>query len=202
MLLMSSVESQAVLGLLFFSPSAATLCRGTPDPTLWRSGSALRPARARPRARACWGTCRASSDSRSLGARAGPGPGRVRSPGRFALRGFRRQARGEAAAGLPDLGLPGSAHTVLTHPGHSVAESSCPALSAAALTYSRGPVELAGRGGQAASTPSRGSLGALWRRAAAAAPGLGPLSLLRAVCWPGPGPGPSASSPSGAAGRD
>ena len=46
MLLMISNESQAVLGRLFFSPSAATLWRGTPDPTLWLSGSARRPARA------------------------------------------------------------------------------------------------------------------------------------------------------------
>ena len=35
------VGSQAVLGLLFFSPSAAILCRGTPDPTLGFPG---RPA--------------------------------------------------------------------------------------------------------------------------------------------------------------
>ena len=42
---MCSVESQAVLGLLFFSPSVATLRRGTPDPT-WLSGPARRPARA------------------------------------------------------------------------------------------------------------------------------------------------------------
>ena len=34
MLLTSSNESQAVLGHLFFSPSAATLCRRTPDPIL------------------------------------------------------------------------------------------------------------------------------------------------------------------------
>jgi hypothetical protein len=44
-------------------------------------------------------------------------------------------------------------------------------------------------GGSAASTPSRGSLGALWRRAASAAPGFGPFSLPRAVRWSGLSPG-------------
>jgi hypothetical protein len=101
MLQTSSNESQAVLGRLFFSPSAATLCRGTPDPTLTRlSGSARRPAltpagpgtgppagpdssRARYRARSCWGTCRASSDPSALGGagRIGPGPGSGRAGG-------------------------------------------------------------------------------------------------------------------------
>ena len=64
------------------------------------------------------------------GVRAGPGPGPgpgpvpgpVRARGRLALQGFRRQAGG-AAAGLPDFGTPGSAHTVLTRTGHSVAVS-------------------------------------------------------------------------------
>jgi hypothetical protein len=50
----------------------------------------------------------------------GPGPGRARS--RLARRGFRRQA-GVAAAGLPVFGTPGSARTVLTRLGHSVAAS-------------------------------------------------------------------------------
>ena len=95
--LTSSVESQAVLGLLFFSPSAATLCRGTPDPTQsWRSGSAHQPARPQPgqgpvlgpglvgdvpgffRSMVAWGC--GPDRGRVLG-RAGPGPGPTRSSG-------------------------------------------------------------------------------------------------------------------------
>ena len=52
------------------------------------------------------------------------GSARVLGPGR--LPGFRRQA--EAAAGLPDFGWPGSAHTVLTLRGRGL--SSCVALCA------------------------------------------------------------------------
>ena len=100
----------------------------------------------------------------------GPGPGRARS--RLARRGFRRQA-GVAAAGLPVFGMPGSARTVLTRLGHSVAASALLGVSVA-LLFLRGPSEPTG-GGRAASTPSRGSLGALWRHAASAAPGSGPF---------------------------
>ena len=56
------------------------------------------------------------------------------------------------------------------------------------LLFLCGPSEPTG-GGRAASTSSRGSLGALWRHAALAAPGSGPFSLLRAVRWPGRVPG-------------
>ena len=70
------------------------------------------------------GFCRRSMIAWSCGpGRAGPsraGPSRARS--RLARRGFRRQA-GVAAAGLPVFGMPGSARTVLTRSGHSVAAS-------------------------------------------------------------------------------
>ena len=137
----------------------------------------------------------------------GPGPGPVPGPGRalgrLALRGFRRQAGG-AAAGLPDFGTPGSAHTVLTRTGHSVAVS--------ALLWCVCCLDERARASR--SRPGEGVLprrlrAALWEPCGAArlwaAPGSGPpFSLLRAVRWPGPGPGrrlPS-SSPAGAAGRD
>ena len=168
-------------------------------PPVWRSGSAHRPARA------------------PAGPGPGPGPaggragflpihgrlggcgtgrgfalGRVRSPGRAGpwagshFGGFDDRPGG-AAAGFPDFGTPGSAHTVLTHTDHPVAVSACFSVSVA-LSFLRGLLGAAS-GGRAASTPSRGSLGALWRHAALAAPGSGPFSLLRAVRWPGPGPG-------------
>jgi hypothetical protein len=90
---MFSLGALAVRVLLFFSPSAALLRRGTPDPgpTLRLSGSACRPDWARPGpGRTGGGTCRDSSVSRTLGGagRAGPRPDPARA------RGFRRQAGG------------------------------------------------------------------------------------------------------------
>ena len=134
--------SQAVLGLLFFSPSAATLCRGTPDPTLGfpgrpagrpgtqpgpDPGPVLRGGRAGlpPIHVRLDGPGRDSARHRAPGPALGPG--RARS--RLARRGFRRQA-GVAAAGLPVFGMPGSARTVLTRLGHSVAASALLGVSA------------------------------------------------------------------------
>jgi hypothetical protein len=89
------------------------------------------------------------------------------------FRGFRLQAEG-AAAGRPEFGPLGSAHTILTRSGHSVAvfvlfQCLCAVMTVRDLALVTG-------GGWAAMTPSRGSLGALRRHAASAA-----LSLLRAV---------------------
>jgi hypothetical protein len=193
MLLMSSNESQAVLGRLFFSPSAATLCRGTPDPTLWLSGSARRPARAPagpqpgpvqlgdvPGSSALGGAGRVGPGPGPGRARPGPRSGQARAqagpggPGRLALPGVPTTGRGGAAAGLPEFGTPGSARTVLTRVGHSVAVSVwcwrvCCLDDPARASRSRPGEECS------ASTPSRGSLGALWRRVASAAPGSGPF---------------------------
>ena len=202
MLLTSSVGAQAVLGLLFFSPSAVTLCRGTPDPTLWRSGSALRPARA------CWGTCRASSDPWSLGECGqdrGRAPGRVRSPGRSGpgagshFRGFVDRPGGRLR------GFPTSGRRAPPTP-----------FSPARVTLS---LCLLCFGVSVALTNLHGSLGAGWGKACCSdafarlsgslvAPrgfgraGLRPLFFAPSSVLARAGPGPSASSPAGAAGRD
>ena len=178
MLLMSSNESQAVLGRLFFSPSAATLWRGTPDPTLWLSGSARRPARAPAGPQPGQVQLGDVPGSSALGGagRVGPGPGsgRARGPGPASTSGGFDDWPGGAAAGLPEFGTPGSARTVLTRVGHSVAVSVwcwrvCCLDDPAWASRSRPGEECS------ASTPSRGSLGALWRRVASAAPGSGPF---------------------------
>jgi hypothetical protein len=180
MLLTSSNESQAVLGRLFFSHSAATLCRGTPDPTLRLSGSARRPALtpAGPSTGPGPAGGRAGllpilrhwevrAGSGQALAQAGPGARSL-----LALRGFRRLVGG-AAAGLPEFGTQGSARTVLTRSGHSVAVSA--KCWCVCCLDDLGPLG-AYRGGEcAASTPSRGSLGALWCRMASAAPGSCPF---------------------------
>lgn len=127
------------------------------------------------RARSCWGTCLAL---RHCEVRAGSGQARAQAgpggPGRLALPGVSTTGRGAAAAGLPEFGTPGSARTVLTHVGHSVAVSVwcwrvCCLDDPARASRSRPGEECS------ASTPSRGSLGALWRRVASAAPGSGPF---------------------------
>jgi hypothetical protein len=82
-----------------------------------------------------------------------PWPGRARAGSHFG--GFDDRPGG-AAAGLPDFGTPGSAHTILTRTGHPVAVSACFSVSVA-LSFLRGLLGAAG-GGRAASTPSRGSL--------------------------------------------
>jgi hypothetical protein len=210
MLLMCFVGLQAVLGLLFFSPSAAALCRGTPDPTLGFPG---RPA-GRPgtqpgpdlgpvprgdvpgflRSMFAW-TGRA-------GTRPGAGP-RARAPGRAG------PGAGSHDGGFDDMpgwrlrGFPSSgcrAPPALCSPAWVILLLRLPCL-VCLLLFLRGPSEPTG-GGRAASTPSRGSLGALWRHAAAAASGFGPPFFAPSSALARAGPGPSASSPAGAAGRD
>jgi hypothetical protein len=188
---MISNESQAVLGRLFFSPSAATLCRGTPDPTLWLSGSARRPARAPAGPQpgpVLLGDVPGSSALGGAG-RVGPGPGsgRAGARSRLALRGFRRLAGG-AAAGLPEFGTPGSARTVLTRLGHSVAVSAwcwcvCCLDDLAQFDRSR-------PGGGVLCLDAVARLaGSLVAPRGFGCAGLRPFSLLRAVLWPGWSPG-------------
>jgi hypothetical protein len=174
----------------FFSPSAVTLCRGTPDPTLWRSGSALRPARA------CWGTCRASSDPWSLGECGqdrGRAPGRVRSPVRAGagagshFRGFVDRPGGRLR------GFPTSGRRAPPTPFS-------PARVILSLCLLASVCQLPCRSCAGSSEPPEEGVlprrlrAALWEPCGAArlwaAPGSGPpFSLLRAVRWPGPGPG-------------
>ena len=124
------------------------------------------------------GPGRARPGPRSGQARAqvgpGPGSGRARGPGPASTSGGFDDWPGGAAAGLPEFGTPGSARTVLTRLGHSVAVSAwcwrvCCLDDPARASRSRPGEECS------ASTPSRGSLGALWRRVASAAPGSGPF---------------------------
>jgi hypothetical protein len=99
-------------------------------------------------------------------ARAQAGP---RAQSRRALRGFRRLA-GEAAAGLPEFGTPGSARPpALFSPAWVTLLPCLPGVGVSvALTISRGPLG-ADRGEEcAASTPSRDSRGALWASCSAA----------------------------------
>lgn len=134
------------------------------------------------RARSSWGTClalrhwevRAGSGQARAQVGPGPGSGRARGPGPASTSGGFDDWPGGAAAGLPEFGTPGSARTVLTRVGHSVAVSVwcwcvCCLDDPARASRSRPGEECS------ASTPSRGSLGALWRRVASAAPGSGPF---------------------------
>ena len=134
------------------------------------------------RARSSSGTCLAlrhrevRAGSGQVRAQVGPGPGsgRARGPGPASTSGGFDDWPGGAAAGLPEFGTPGSARTILTSGGHSVAVSVwcwrvCCLDDPARASRSRPGEECS------ASTPSRGSLGALWRRVASAAPGSGPF---------------------------
>ena len=203
--LMSFAGSQAFLGLLFFSPSAAALCRGTPDPTLGFPG---RPA-GRP------GTQPGPDpgpvllgdvpgrDSARLRSRAGPGPGRARAGpsrarSRLARRGFRRQA-GVAVAGLPVFGMPGSARTVLTRSGHSVAASALLGVSVVVPVRALG----ADRGRARCLDVFARLSGSLVAPRGFGCAGLRPpLFFAPSSALARAGPGPSASSPAGAAGRE
>jgi hypothetical protein len=140
------------------------------------------------RARSCWGTCLAL---RHWEVRAGSGQARAQAgPGarsRLALRGFRRLAGG-AAAGLPEFGTPGSARTVLTRLGHSAAVSAWCWCVCCLDDLARADRSRPGGGVLCLDAIARlaGSLVALRGFGCA---GLRPISLLRAVRWPGWSPG-------------
>ena len=121
----------------FLQPFRGLFRRGTPEPHPRAFGSACRPGPAGPGRTGPvqrGGVLRAGPDQRATSwaspvpaPRCGPGrpgTGLNLDPGRPP--GFRRQA--EAAAGLPDFGWPGSAHTVFTPRGRGLA--SCVALCA------------------------------------------------------------------------
>jgi len=212
MLLMCSMGSQAVLGLLFFSPSAATLCRGTPDPTLLLSGSARRPARAPAGPQpgpVQLGDVPGSSASGGAG-RVGPGPGSGRArpglrPGpaarsRLALPGVSTTGRGGRLRGFPSSGR--RAPPALSSPAWVTLLLCLSGVGvSAALTIPRGPLG-AGRGRSALPRRRRAArwepCGAAWLRLRRA-PALF-FAPSGALAWVEPGP--SASPPAGAAGRD
>jgi hypothetical protein len=200
MLLTCSNESQAVLGRLFFSPSAATLCRGTPDPPLVFPG---RPA-GRPRPQPgpapgpvllgdvpgffrSFGTGRCGPGRARPGLRPGRGPGLPRPRSRLALRGFRRLAGG-AAAGLSEFGTPGSARTILTRSGHSVAVSAWCWCVCCLDDLARASRSRPGGGVLCLDAVAR-LAGSLVAPRGFGCAGLRPFSLLRAVRWPGWSPG-------------
>ena len=219
MLLMSSNESQAVLGRLFFSPSAATLWRGTPDPTLWLSGSARRPARAPagpqpgpvqlgdvPGSSALGGAGRVGPGPGPGRARPGPRSGQARAqagpggPGRLALPGVSTTGRGGRLRGFPSSGR--RAPPALSSPaGVTLLLCLSGVGVSAALTIPRGPLG-AGRGRSALPRRRRAArwepCGAAWLRLRRA-PALF-FAPSGALAWVEPGP--SASPPAGAAGRD
>jgi hypothetical protein len=115
------------------------------------------------------------------GPRAGPGPEPARTTG-VSTTG---RGGGCGASRLRDAGL----RPHCSHPPGSFCCCVCLAWCVCCCSCA-GPRSRPGSGGgRAASTPSRGSLGALWRQAASAALGSGPFSLLRAVRWPGRVPG-------------
>ena len=191
MLLTSLAESQAVLGLRFFSPSAATLCRGTPDPTLGLPGRP--PGRPGPQPGPIPGPGRLGDVIRSVGdwrcgpgragARSGPGAG-LRAGSHFGGFDFRPGGR---LRGLPTSR--GRAPPTLFPPTRGILLSClpCVAVSARSSTQRGGSWTDPdpGLGGSPASTPSRGSLGALWRRAASAVPGSGPFLCPEQCAGPG-----------------
>jgi hypothetical protein len=121
---------------------------------------------------------------RSGQARAQAGPG-ARS--RLALRGFRLLAGG-AAAGLPDFGMPGSARTVLTRSGHSVAVSAWCWCVCCLDDLARANRSRPGGGILCLDAVAR-LAGSLVAPRGFGRAGLRPCSLLRAVRWPGWSPG-------------
>ena len=204
MLLMISNESQAVLGRLFFSPSAATLWRGTPDPTLWLSGSARRPARAPAGPQPGQVQLGDVPGSSALGGagRVGPGPGsgRAGGPEPASTSGVSTTGRGGRLRGFPSSGR--RAPPALSSPAWVTLLLCLPGVGvSAALTIPRGPLG-AGRGRSALPRRRRAArwepCGAAWLRLRRA-PALF-FAPSGALAWVEPGP--SASPPAGAAGRD
>ena len=208
MVLMSFVGAQAILGLLFFSPSAAAPCRGTPDPTLGFPG---RPA-GRPgtqpgpdpgpvllgdvpgflRSMFAWtGPGRDSARHRAR-SRAGPGP----EPARTAGVSTTCRGGGCGASRLRDAGL----RPHCSHPLGSFCCCVCLAWCVCCCSCA-GPRSRPGEGAlprrlRAALWEPCGAT-RLWLRRAPAPLFFAPSSALARA-----GPGPPASSPAGAAGRE
>jgi hypothetical protein len=162
----------------------------------WPSGPAARPARApagpEPGPRPAGGR---DPIRGRLEVRAGPGRGPVRAwsraQSRLALRGFRLQAGG-AAAGPSDFGRPGSAHTVPTRAGHFVAVSALCCCVRSLVDYStRGLLDGpgSGPGGELCLDAIARLSGSLVAPRGFSRAGLRPISLPRAVRWPGLSPG-------------
>jgi hypothetical protein len=211
MLLMCSMGSQAVLGLLFFSPSAATICRGTPDPTLGFPG---RPA-GRPgtqpgpdpgpvlrgdvpgflRSMFAW-TGRAGTRP-GTGARA-PAPGRA-GPGAGSHDGGFDDRPGWRLRGFPSSGR--RAPPALFSPAWVILLLRLPCLVCLCLVV---PARALGADrGRARCLDAFARLsGSLAAPRGYSCAGLRPLFFASSSALARAGPGPSASSPAGAAGRD
>ena len=178
---------------------------GYPGRPAGRPGPQPGPSRARSR----WGTCLALRHwevRAGLGrarAQVGPGPGsgRARGPGSASTSGGFDDWPGGAAAGLPEFGTPGSARTVLTRSGHSVAVSAWCWCVCCLDDPARASRSRPGRGVLCLDAVAR-LAGSLVAPRGFGCAGLRPLFFAPSGALAWVEPGPSASPPAGAAGRD